>query len=184
VRCIQIREGGALKQRGPSRQTLCTHAWQLYIVTNLATNWLCDKLAYAISSYSVIPGGKWVWKMSWGRCENIHQHQSIPFLCFVDGGENPTVKRVPGLGQITWWIMTTKKLRGHSGKKFARKSRNSWCVNGRGCGCIGTFDSGPKCAQSWDQIQTLKNYIICHLYCVYCCTHLYRTVTGSRTVSL
>jgi len=41
-----------------------------------------------------------------------------------------------------------KKKRGHSGEKFARKSRHSWCVNSRGCGCIGKVDSGPKCAQS------------------------------------
>jgi len=77
----------------------------------------------------------------------------------------------------------TKKLRGHSGKKFAMISRNSWCVNGRGCWCIGTADSGPKCAQSWHQIQTLKKYIFCHIYCVDRCTHLYRTVTAFRAVS-
>jgi len=35
--------------------------------------------------------------------------------------------RVPGLGQITWWIVLTKKLRGHLGNFFARKSRNS-CI--------------------------------------------------------
>jgi len=77
----------------------------------------------------------------------------------------------------------TKKLKGHSRKKFAQKSRNNWCVNGRGCGCIGTVDSGPQCAQSWDQTQTIKNNISCHIYCVYRCTHLDRTVTASRAVS-
>jgi len=40
-----------------------------------------------------------------------------------------------------------KKMRGHPGKKIAQKSRNSCTVNGRGCGCIGTVDSGPKCTQ-------------------------------------
>jgi len=55
--------------------------------------------------------------------------------------------RVPGLGQITWWIVT-KKMRGNSGKTLARKSRNSCRVNSRSCGCIGKVDSGPKCAHS------------------------------------
>jgi len=64
--------------------------------------------------------------------------------------------RVPGLGQITWWIVMTKKMRGHSGKKIAQKSRNSCQVNSRSCGCIGTVDSGPKCAHSQNQIQTIK----------------------------
>jgi len=80
------------------------------------------------------------------------------------------------LGQSTWWFVMTKKLRGHSGKKIAWKSRNSWCVNGRGCGCIGTVESGPKCAQSWNQIQTLKHYIFCHIYCAHLCTPLHRIV--------
>jgi len=41
-----------------------------------------------------------------------------------------------------------KILRGHPGKKISQKPRNSGGLNGRGCGCIGTVDSGPKCAQS------------------------------------
>ena len=56
--------------------------------------------------------------------------------------------RVPGLGQITWWIVLTKKLRGHPGKKLAQKSWNSCIVNGRGCGCIGTVDSWRTFLQS------------------------------------
>ena len=66
--------------------------------------------------------------------------------------------RVPGLGQITWWMVMTKKMRGHSGQTIARKSRNSFSVNSQSCGCIGTVDSGPKCAHSWNQIQTLKYF--------------------------
>ena len=73
--------------------------------------------------------------------------------------------RVLGLGQITWWIVMTKKMRGHSGKNIARKSRNSCRVNSRSCGCIGTVDWGPKCAYFWNQIQTLKWYFFCHIYC-------------------
>jgi len=34
-----------------------------------------------------------------------------------------------------------KKLRGHSEKKIAQKSRNSCAVNDRSGGCIGTVDS-------------------------------------------
>jgi len=68
-------------------------------------------------------------------------------------------------------------------KLIWRKSGKSWRVNSRGCGCIGTVDSGHKCAQSWDQIPRLKNYISCHIYCVYRSTHLYRTDTASRAVS-
>jgi len=56
--------------------------------------------------------------------------------------------RVPGLGQITWWIMKEKKLRGRSGKKNAPKSRNSCAVNDQDCGCIGTVDSRRNFAQS------------------------------------
>jgi len=41
-----------------------------------------------------------------------------------------------------------KKMRGHLGQKIAQKSRSSCKVNGRGCGCIGTVDSEPKCVQS------------------------------------
>ena len=49
-----------------------------------------------------------------------------------------------------------KKIEGPFGGKNCTESRNSWCVNGWGCGYIGAVHSGPKCAQSWNQIQTLK----------------------------
>ena len=61
----------------------------------------------------------------------------------------------------------TKKMRGRSGKKIAQKSRNSCRLNSRSCGCIGTIDSGPKCAHSCNQIQTLKLYLSCHICCAY-----------------
>ena len=32
-------------------------------------------------------------------------------------------------------------------------------MNGRGCGCIGTVDSRRQFAQSYNQIQTLKEYL-------------------------
>ena len=50
--------------------------------------------------------------------------------------------------QITWWIVITKKMRGHSGKQFARKSRNNCQLNGRDCGCTGKVDSRHNFAQS------------------------------------
>jgi len=76
-----------------------------------------------------------------------------------------------------------KKMRGHSGKKFARKSRNSCWVNGRGCGCIGIVDAEHKCAHSWNQIQTLKECHFCHIYYSQVSAHLCTTVTASRAVS-
>ena len=42
----------------------------------------------------------------------------------------------------------TQKMRGHSGKTIAQKSRNSFSVNGRSCGCIGTVNSSRNFAQS------------------------------------
>jgi len=63
-------------------------------------------------------------------------------------------------------------MRGHSGKKIARKSRHSCIVNSRSCGCIGTVDSDPKCAHSWNQIQTLEYYLFCHIYCVHLWTRV------------
>jgi len=56
-----------------------------------------------------------------------------------------------------------QKMRGHSGKKIARKSRNSSRLNSRSSGCTGTVDSGPKCAHSWNQLQTLKYFFCCHI---------------------
>ena len=60
-------------------------------------------------------------------------------------------------------------MRGNSGKKISQKSRNSCSLNSRSCGCIGTVDSGPKCAHSHNQIQTLKSRFSCHIYCAHYC---------------
>ena len=68
-----------------------------------------------------------------------------------------------GYWDLAWLLGVNRddqKLRGHSGEKLARKSRNSWHLNGRGCGCVGTINSKTKCAQFQDQIQTLKNWKI------------------------
>jgi len=74
-------------------------------------------------------------------------------------------------------------MRGRWGKKIARKSRNSCRVNSRSCGCIGTVDSGPKCAHSWNQIQMLKQYLFCHIYCAHLWTRVAAIVTASCAVS-
>jgi len=44
-------------------------------------------------------------------------------------------------------------------------------------------DSWRKWAHSWDQIQTLKVCLFCHMYCAHRCIRLYRTVTASCAVS-
>ena len=58
----------------------------------------------------------------------------------------------PRLLGESWW----PKNEGPFGEKNAQKSRNSCSINSRSCGCIGTVESGSKCAHSWNQIWTLK----------------------------
>ena len=64
------------------------------------------------------------------------------------------VSKIPPVqeGTGTWpdycWIVMIKKMRGHSEKKTAPKSRNNCRVNGRGCGCTGTVDSRRNYVQS------------------------------------
>jgi len=65
---------------------------------------------------------------------------------FLDFCKLSVSTRVPGLGQITWWIMDKKM--GHSGKKIAQKSRNSCWVNGRSCGFTRTADTEHNFLQS------------------------------------
>ena len=66
--------------------------------------------------------------------------------------------------------------------KKAGKSRISHRLSGGGSGSTRTVEAGPKCAPSWNQIQSLKDCLCCHIYCVHPCTHLYRTVTAARAV--
>ena len=65
--------------------------------------------------------------------------------------------RLPGLGQITWWIVMTKIMRGHSRKQILQKSRNSCRVNGQGCVCIGKVHSRCNFLQSWTKYKLSKN---------------------------
>jgi len=77
-------------------------------------------------------------------------------------------------------------MRGHGVNFFekkAEKSRISHRVSGGGSGSTQTVDARLKYAPSWNQIQTLKNCLCCHIYCVHRCTHLYRNVTAYHVVS-
>jgi len=42
-----------------------------------------------------------------------------------------------------------------------------------------TVDSGPKWAQSWNQIQTLKDCLCCHIYCAQLGAHVGKIVGAS-----
>jgi len=53
-----------------------------------------------------------------------------------------------------------QKNEGHEGKKKAEK----W--HSVGSGSTRTVDAEPKCALSWNQIQTLKDCLCYHIYCV------------------
>ena len=70
----------------------------------------------------------------------------------------------PGLGQITWRIVLQKTW-GAIWKKSSRKSRKKPAGERWGCEFVGTLDSGRKLAQSWNQIQTLKDCLCTHIYC-------------------
>ena len=82
----------------------------------------------------------------------------------------------------TWCIVLTKKLTGCLGKKIARKSRNSCCMNGGGVGAHRQLTRGLRWAHFWKQIQTLKECLCCHIYCVHLGTPWYQIVGDSRTV--
>jgi len=111
-------------------------------------------------------------------------HEKRAYLIHKSMNKSHVDRRwVPGLGQITWWIVMTKKMRGHSGKKNVRKSRNRCRVNGRSCGCIGTVDAGPKFAHSWNQIQMLKECFYCRIYCAHLWPRVAAIVTASCAVS-
>jgi len=79
----------------------------------------------------------------------IFERDCYSFLCGLQQGVS-----VPSLVVVTCfgsdYMLMTEKL---------HKSRNTWNVNGRGCGCIGTVDLGPKCAQFWKQVQVLNFFL-------------------------
>ena len=77
-------------------------------------------------------------------CTNASSSSLLSTLKNSDKRRSRGSTRVPGLGQITWWIVMTKKLRGHSGEKIAQKSRNSCCFNGGGVGAHGQLTRGSN----------------------------------------
>ena len=85
--------------------------------------------------------------------------------------------------RLDYLVNHDEKKKGPFGGKIAQKSRNSCRLNGRSCGCIGTLDSRRNFAQSWNQIQRLKKYLCCYIYCAQLCTHLRAIVTASCAVS-
>ena len=104
-------------------------------------------------------------------------------MCAVSNRES----RYEGTGTRPDYLVNRadKKIEGPLGEKleFARKSRNSCWVNGWGCGLIGTVDSGLKCAQFWNHIQTLQEFLYCNIYCAHLGTPWHSTVTTSLAVS-
>jgi len=56
-------------------------------------------------------------------------------------------------------------------------------MNGGGVGAHRQLTPGLRWAQFWKQIQTLKECLCCHIYCVDLGTPWYQIVGDSRTVS-
>ena len=91
-------------------------------------------------------------------------------------------QRVPGLGQMNWRIVLTKKMRGHSGKKNSRKSRNSCCVNGGGVGAHGQLTPGPNVHSPETKYKRSKNAFsvtFIALNCVRMCSRLLQLLAQS-----
>ena len=89
--------------------------------------------------------------------------------------------RVPGIGQITWWIMCWQKSRGHIRKNLHKNREivvqwtvevwehtNSWL--------------GAQMVSVLKLIKTLKEYFWCHIYCAHLGIPWYQIVGASRTV--
>jgi len=93
-------------------------------------------------------------------------------------------------GERTWirtWCMT-KKMRGHSGRKFPQESRNSCRVMSRSCGCR-DVDSVPKCAHHWNQPGNKNAQIVSFLshialICARLCMQLLQPLAQSLIPSL
>jgi len=60
-----------------------------------------------------------------------------------------------------------KKIEGPLGKKNAQEQNNRRRVSGRGVGAEGmvTKSTNWHKPESWNQIQTLKDCLYCHIYC-------------------
>jgi len=112
------------------------------------------------------------------------QFSSIFFFSYLFLSPIGARTRIPGLSQITWWIVMTKNWGAtESGQKNFTKIEKSFFSKRRGCGSTRTFDSRLKWAHSWNQIKTLKECLCCHIYCAHCCLLMFETVIAYRTVS-
>jgi len=96
------------------------------------------------------------WPCDFNHCSTIHHVIKPPVEC---------------TGTRTDYLVD------RANKKNSRKSRNNWCMNGRDWGCIRTVDAEPKCAQSWIQIQRLKDFLCYHIYCAHLFIYLHQIVT-------
>jgi len=127
--------------------------------------------------------------------------QSFPFLFFFchpfGGRDSPKkwkiLKEIRGEGTRTrpdyWGYLlsradTCKKNWGATrGKIVARKSRNSHDGNGRSVSAKGMMTNLPNCFLKWTQIQTLKDWLCCHICCAQLGTSWDVVVNASLAVS-
>jgi len=68
---------------------------------------------------------------------------------------------------LVCWIVMLKKMRGHSGKQIARKSRNSCVINGRDCAWFGQLTQGVISRNPRTKYKRSKNVFAVTLYCAY-----------------
>jgi len=76
-----------------------------------------------------------------------------------------------------------KKMRDHAGENNFTEVEKYLSTERWRCGITRTVDSKPKCAQSWNSIQTLKECLCCHIYCTQLRAHLGKIVGASCAVS-
>jgi len=137
---------------------------------------LFNGLKYLYSVISVIEKRlagnteKWTLVSSWtARVRLVHSQ-------FLGG------RRVPGLCQITWWIVYWQKIRGHIWKKLYG---NREIFVARTVGVWEHTDSwlGAQIGSVLKPIQTLKEYFWSYSYCAQLGTPWHQIVGASRTVS-
>jgi len=85
-------------------------------------------------------------------------------------------------GTGIWRIVLTKKMRGHSGGKFARKSRNSWRVSGGGVGAHGQLTQGANFCSPGAKYKRSK-IVFAVTTNALTFEHLWTQLTASRAVS-
>ena len=122
--------------------------------------------------HSYIGHDSWL-RLVWHRSESYPMYEWG--ICLTYGGYTDMARL---LGESC-----VQKMRGHLGKKIVPKSRNKLSSERLGCGSIRTVDSRRKFAQFWNQIQTLKECLCCHIYCAQLRAHLADAVGGKSAES-